>query len=79
MPNDQSLANAQQLLSAMPRSCLTPAIREDQKKAEVAVVKKYHKAAKQQEGQNAQPRSDGSRGNAKGDGQPKKAAIIGRM
>jgi len=33
MPDDKSLAQAQVLLAAMPRSCLTPAIHEDQKKA----------------------------------------------
>jgi predicted Zn-dependent protease len=76
MPDDQSLANAQELLAAMPRSCLTPAIQEDQQRAEVAVVKKYHPAARRQEGQNPQPQrgGDGGRGNR----QPNKAAIIGR-
>ncbi|MCY2952192.1 MAG: M48 family metallopeptidase [Planctomycetota bacterium] len=38
MPDDSSLQNSQKLLAAMPRSCLTPAIHEDQKKAELAVM-----------------------------------------
>ena len=33
MPDDKSLQNTQKLLAAMPRSCLTPAILPDQKRA----------------------------------------------
>jgi hypothetical protein len=38
VPTDQSLAQAQQLLAALPRSCLTPAIQPDQQKAEQQVM-----------------------------------------
>jgi predicted Zn-dependent protease len=38
MPTDQSLAATQKLLQALPRSCLTPAIHDDQKHAEQAVL-----------------------------------------
>lgn len=44
MPDDSSLEQSQQLLAAMPRSCLTPAIHEDQKKAEQAILKKLEAA-----------------------------------
>lgn len=44
MPTDQSLAQTQELLAAMPRSCLTPAIHEDQKQAEIAVMRRLQAA-----------------------------------
>jgi len=50
-PTDESLANASQILDALPRSCLTPTIREDQKKAEQAVLLKVERAKKAQQGQ----------------------------
>jgi hypothetical protein len=34
MPDDKSLAQSQELLQALPRSCLTPAVQEDQKAAQ---------------------------------------------
>jgi beta-barrel assembly-enhancing protease len=34
LPDDKSLQQVQKLLAALPRSCLTPAIHEDQKRAE---------------------------------------------
>lgn len=34
MPTDQTLANTKELLQALPRSCLTPAVHEDQKQAQ---------------------------------------------
>ncbi|MGE5610625.1 MAG: M48 family metalloprotease [Bacillota bacterium] len=44
VPDDRSLQQTQELLAAMPRSCLTPAIHEDQKKAEQAIAKKLEAA-----------------------------------
>jgi predicted Zn-dependent protease len=38
MPSDQSLEQAQELLAALPRSCLTPAVQPDQQKAEQHVM-----------------------------------------
>jgi len=34
MPDDKSLAQSKELLQALPRSCLTPAVQEDQIQAE---------------------------------------------
>ena len=34
LPNDKSLAQAKELLQALPRSCLTPAVQEDQVRAQ---------------------------------------------
>lgn len=48
-PDDASLQNSQQLLAAMPRSCLTPAIHEDQKKAEQAVMRQAERARQSKE------------------------------
>ena len=39
MPSDASLQHSQQLLAAMSRSCLTPAIQPDQKKAQQTLIK----------------------------------------
>jgi predicted Zn-dependent protease len=44
MPDDKSLANAQELLAAMPRSCLTPAVHEDQIEAERHVAQRVEQA-----------------------------------
>ena len=75
MPDDQSLANAQQLLAAMPRSCLTPVIHDDQKKAEVAVVKKYHRAEQRQ---NAQDNRQSNRSERDTVRRPNRASVISR-
>jgi predicted Zn-dependent protease len=47
MPTDQSIANAQKILQAMPRSCLTPTIPPDQTRArqELVQMTKQHQAA----------------------------------
>ena len=63
MPDDQSLANAQQLLAAMPRSCLTPVVHDDQQKAEVAVVKKYRRAEEKQNARDGKAKDRDSREN----------------
>jgi predicted Zn-dependent protease len=49
MPSDTSLENAQELLAALPRSCLTPAIHEDQQKAEQRVMAKMQAEQQQQQ------------------------------
>ena len=38
MPSDQTLAGVQELLAALPRSCLTPAVQPDQQQAEHHVM-----------------------------------------
>jgi predicted Zn-dependent protease len=48
MPTDQSLAQAQKLLAALPRSCLTPAIQPDQQKAEQEVLTEVKQREDQQ-------------------------------
>lgn len=50
MPNDESLAGAQELLSAMPRSCWTPQEPKDQKEAQQRILARAQAA---QSGQNA--------------------------
>jgi predicted Zn-dependent protease len=49
MPNDQSLSGAQELLAAMPRSCLTPLEPEDQKKAQARILKRVEAAQAREE------------------------------
>jgi hypothetical protein len=39
MPDDKSLAQAQKLLAALPRSCLTPAVQEDQVRAQKSLLR----------------------------------------
>src|SRR5437016_8946211 len=39
MPDDQSLAKAQKLLAAFPRSCLTPAVQADQIQAKQELMR----------------------------------------
>ena len=51
MPDDQSLQKTQQILAAMPRGCLTPAIHEDQKQAEAAIMRDVEQAQKNAEKQ----------------------------
>jgi len=47
MPDDQHLQNTQQLLAAMPRSCLTPSVMPDQKAALAALERKAAAEKKQ--------------------------------
>jgi predicted Zn-dependent protease len=47
MPSEESLQKTQELLAALPRSCLTPAIQQDQIDAEVRVAENV-KASKQE-------------------------------
>ena len=43
-PDDKSIQQVQKLLAALPRSCLTPAIHEDQKQAEQELLYEMEKA-----------------------------------
>lgn len=47
MPTDESLEKTQQLLAALPRSCLTPAVHADQKQAEQAIRQDLERARQQ--------------------------------
>jgi predicted Zn-dependent protease len=51
MPTDQSLAQAQELLAALPRSCLTPAIQPDQQRAEQRVMVELKREQEQKQQQ----------------------------
>ena len=53
LPTDRTLEGAQELLAALPRSCLTPAIQPDQEKAEQRVLMR-----KQAAEEGAQPRGN---------------------
>jgi predicted Zn-dependent protease len=53
MPTDEQLQKTQQLLAALPRSCLTPSIPEDQKQAEQAVRRDLDRARQNQKQQPA--------------------------
>jgi hypothetical protein len=44
MPDDKSLAQTQELLQALPRSCLTPAVQEDQVRARDDLQRKLRAA-----------------------------------
>lgn len=44
MPSDATLEGAQELLAALPRSCLTPAVQPDQQKAEQRVLMQRERA-----------------------------------
>ncbi len=44
MPSDKTLEGAQELLAALPRSCLTPAVQPDQQKAEQQVLMEQQRA-----------------------------------
>jgi hypothetical protein len=44
MPDDKSLAQTQELLQALPRSCLTPAVQEDQVRAREDLQRKLRAA-----------------------------------
>jgi predicted Zn-dependent protease len=50
MPSDQTLAGAQELLQALPRSCLTPAIQEDQVEAEKELEQRMQRESQQARG-----------------------------
>jgi predicted Zn-dependent protease len=50
MPTDQTLAGAQELLQALPRSCLTPAIQEDQLEAEKDLERRMERESQQAKG-----------------------------
>ncbi len=47
MPSDQTLANASEILDALPRSCFNPTITPDQKAAEQRVLLRAEQARKQ--------------------------------
>jgi predicted Zn-dependent protease len=62
-PTDESLKQVQKLLTAMPRSCLTPAIRPDQKEAEEELLHDLEKAKKNNKNKrNEREASRGERG-----------------
>jgi len=48
LPDDKSLQQVQKLLAALPRSCLTPAIHEDQKRAEQELLYEVDKQKKKE-------------------------------
>lgn len=48
MPSDRSLENTQELLAALPRSCLTRVVTEEQQQAEQTVMAKTEAAERQQ-------------------------------
>jgi len=54
LPNDQSIANSQQLLQALPRSCVFPYVPEDEVQAREAIVKRAEAAQQQQQQQQQQ-------------------------
>jgi predicted Zn-dependent protease len=47
MPDDQSIANAQKILQALPRSCLTPTIPPDQVRAREQLVQQAERQQQQ--------------------------------
>jgi hypothetical protein len=52
LPSDKSLSNSQQLLAALPRSCITPVVQPDEQKARENLAKEAQEAQqKQQSGQ----------------------------
>jgi predicted Zn-dependent protease len=48
LPDDKSLQQVQKLLTALPRSCLTPAIHEDQKRAEQQLLYEVEREKKRE-------------------------------
>src|SRR5258706_10327440 len=62
-PTDESLKQVQKLLTALPRSCLTNAIRPDQKQAEEELLKDLDKTKKTRNKRNERERDTTSRGN----------------
>jgi predicted Zn-dependent protease len=57
LPNDKSLENTQQLLAALPRSCIFPYVPEDEAKAREELVKRAQaaEAAQKKQQQSQQP------------------------
>jgi predicted Zn-dependent protease len=65
LPDDKSIQQVQKLLAALPRSCLTPAIHEDQKQAEQELLHEIQKEkpkAKKQHGDRESSRGNADRG-----------------
>jgi predicted Zn-dependent protease len=60
MPSDKTLEGAKELLAALPRSCLTPAVQPDQQKAEQQVLMEKQRA---EEGRQQQQPRDRQRAN----------------
>ena len=56
LPDDKSLQQVQKLLAALPRSCLTPAIHEDQKRAEQEILHDVERQKKREKNPNARNR-----------------------
>jgi hypothetical protein len=48
MPDDKTLEQTQELLQALPRSCLTPAVKEDQKEARRNLQRDLEEAERRQ-------------------------------
>jgi len=63
MPDDKSLAQTQELLQALPRSCLTPAVQEDQVRARDDIKRKLE-AAEQRKSGSSSSSSSGTSGAA---------------
>jgi len=57
LPDDKSLTQVQQLLAALPRSCLTPAIHEDQKQAEQQLLREVDRQKKRDKNSTARNRN----------------------
>src|SRR5439155_11385847 len=53
LPDDKSLQQVQKLLAALPRSCLTPAIHEDQKQAEQELLRDAERQKKKEKNPHA--------------------------
>ncbi|MCC6423672.1 MAG: M48 family metalloprotease [Phycisphaerales bacterium] len=48
MPDDKSLEKAQELLQALPRSCLTPVVQQDQQQAQQKIIDDLQRVEEQQ-------------------------------
>ncbi|MGB7161244.1 MAG: M48 family metallopeptidase [Tepidisphaeraceae bacterium] len=57
MPSDQTLEGAQELLAALPRSCLTPAVQPDQQQAEQNVLVELQKEQERKQQARQKPQS----------------------
>jgi hypothetical protein len=56
LPSDKSLSGSQELLAALPRSCITPVVQPDEQKAREDLARKAQEAQqKQQSGQQQPP------------------------
>jgi predicted Zn-dependent protease len=60
MPDDKSLAQTQELLQALPRSCLTPAVQEDQVRARDDLKRKLEAADRRSRGGSSSSSSSGA-------------------